>query len=71
MSANIETNEKHQGDGIDTEKNVPHNDAVFEVNNDQKQDSDGESEDFQEGVRRVRAITSVWTKQTMITMFVL
>ncbi|KAF6807414.1 siderophore iron transporter mirb [Colletotrichum sojae] len=71
MSANIETDNKRQGDGIDTEKNAPHHDGVFEINNDQKQESDGESEDFQDGVRRVRAITSVWTKQTMITMFVL
>ncbi|KAH7311301.1 siderophore iron transporter-like protein mirB [Stachybotrys elegans] len=33
-------------------------------------DSDGNS-DFQEGVQRVRAITTIWSKWTLITMFVL
>ena len=30
-----------------------------------------ESETFQNGVQRVRAITEIWSKQTLITMFVL
>lgn len=32
---------------------------------------DRESERFQPGVQRVRAITEIWSKQTMIAMFVL
>lgn len=30
-----------------------------------------ESETFQNGVQRVRAITEIWDKKTLITMFVL
>ena len=33
-------------------------------------ESDG-SEEFQNGVQRVRAITEIWDKKTLITMFVL
>lgn len=33
--------------------------------------SDGDSERFQEGVQRVRAITTIWSKSTLISMFVL
>lgn len=29
------------------------------------------SENFQDGVERVRAITAIWTKPTLISMFVL
>ena len=30
-----------------------------------------ESENFQNGVQRVRAITEIWSKKTLITMFIL
>jgi hypothetical protein len=30
-----------------------------------------ESENFQNGVQRVRAITEIWDKKTLITMFIL
>lgn len=33
--------------------------------------SDVDSEKFQPGVQRVRAITEIWSKQSMIAMFVL
>jgi len=36
-----------------------------------KHDLEHESTQYQGGVRRVRAITSVWTKQTMWLMFAL
>ncbi|KAG9252929.1 major facilitator superfamily domain-containing protein [Emericellopsis atlantica] len=35
------------------------------------QDSEAEDKDFQQGVRRVRAITSVWSKKTLVSMFVM
>lgn len=34
-------------------------------------DKSVESETFQNGVQRVRAITEIWSKQTLITMFIL
>ena len=46
--------------------------SVNEVSSvDQKNDSDADSANFQGGVKRVRAITSVWSKQTLWTMFAL
>jgi hypothetical protein len=32
---------------------------------------DTDSEKFQDGVQRVRAITDIWSKQTLILMFIL
>lgn len=32
-------------------------------------DSDADTKDFQEGVQRVRAITSIWSKKTLASMF--
>lgn len=46
-------------------------DNVDEVNNDPKYDSDGSSDHKQEGVKKVEAVTSVWTKKTLVIMFVL
>ncbi|KAI3545198.1 siderophore iron transporter mirB [Colletotrichum abscissum] len=57
--------------GIDYEKNIAYDNGAQEVNHDTKQESDAESENFQGGVQRVRAITSVWSKKTMIIMFCL
>lgn len=36
-----------------------------------KKDDDAHSEDFQDGVQRVRAITEIWSRKTLGTMFVL
>lgn len=36
-----------------------------------EKDSDAHSEDFQDGVQRVRAITEIWSRKTLGTMFVL
>lgn len=33
--------------------------------------NDANSEEFQAGVERVRAITAIWTKKTLISMFCL
>lgn len=33
--------------------------------------SDGQSDKFQDGVQRVRAITTIWSKYTLLSMFVL
>jgi hypothetical protein len=32
---------------------------------------DDKSEDFQQGVERVRAITAIWSKTTLVSMFIL
>lgn len=55
---------------IGTEEKGPA-DNVDEVNNDPKYDSDGSSGRKQEGVKKVEAVTSVWTKKTLVIMFVL
>lgn len=53
------------------EKSVGFNNDAQEVNRDEKQyDTDG-SDNFQEGVNRMRAITSVWSKRSLICMFIL
>lgn len=44
--------------------------AVHEMGSDTETKS-VESEDFQNGVQRVRAITEIWSKQTLIAMFIL
>ena len=36
-----------------------------------KKGDDAHSEDFQDGVQRVRAITEIWSRRTLGTMFVL
>nr|XP_036583951.1 siderophore iron transporter mirb [Colletotrichum truncatum]KAF6793210.1 siderophore iron transporter mirb [Colletotrichum truncatum] len=71
MSTTIEASAQRQDTGSDIEKSGPYNNGVQEVNQNTKEDSDAESENYQGGVQRVRAITSVWTKKTMITMFVI
>lgn len=75
MSTTIEAGAQRQDTGSDIEKSANFNNGVQEVNanpnNNKEGDSDAESENFQGGVQRVRAITSVWTKKTLISMFVL
>lgn len=34
-------------------------------------DAGSESDEFQDGVRRVRAITTIWSKSTLCSMFAL
>lgn len=36
-----------------------------------EKDDDAHSEEFQDGVQRVRAITEIWSRNTLATMFVL
>jgi hypothetical protein len=52
------------------EKTLAHKD-VNEVNEDPKYDSDSSSVVKQDGVKRVEAVTKVWTKKTLVIMFVL
>jgi len=55
----------------DMEKSInPHSQGV-ETSSDGGLKSDDDSEKFQNGVQRVRAITEIWTKQTLIAMFIL
>ncbi|KAJ0160147.1 Siderophore iron transporter mirB [Colletotrichum tanaceti] len=67
--ATIEPQTGRQEAGADIEKSHAIDNGVREV--DEKNTSDVDSEVFQPGVQRVRAITSVWTKKTMIIMFCL
>ncbi|WYZ42482.1 hypothetical protein EsH8_VI_000181 [Colletotrichum jinshuiense] len=70
--ATIEKQTSRQEAGADIEKSNAFDNGVTEVNaNNKENDSDVESENFQGGVQRVRAITSVWDKKTMIIMFCL
>ncbi|KIV92102.1 hypothetical protein PV10_06568 [Exophiala mesophila] len=64
------TEKKPAANTDDVEKTA--NSSVNEVSSvDQKNDSDADSANFQGGVKRVRAITTVWSKQTLWTMFAL
>lgn len=52
----------------DVEKNgVAHQTTLADGMSDD--DSDADTKDFQEGVQRVRAITTVWSKKTLASMF--
>ncbi|KAH5452991.1 hypothetical protein HBI31_238770 [Parastagonospora nodorum] len=54
----------------DVEKSInPHSQDV-ETSSDGGLKADDDSEKFQNGVQRVRAITEIWTKQTLIAMFI-
>ncbi|EAT78310.1 hypothetical protein HBI56_232170 [Parastagonospora nodorum] len=54
----------------DVEKSInPHSQGV-ETSSDGGLKADDDSEKFQNGVQRVRAITEIWTKQTLIAMFI-
>ena len=46
-------------------------DNVNEVMYDEKLDSEDGSTHKQDGVKRVEAITTVWTKKTLVLMFIL
>lgn len=52
----------------DVEKDgVAHQTTLADALSDE--DSDADTKDFQDGVQRVRAITSVWSKKTLASMF--
>ncbi len=59
------------GSTIDIEKKPVDKDNVNEVLDDEKYDIEDGSVHKQDGVRRVEAITSVWSKQTLVLMFIL
>lgn len=56
---------------IDIEKTPVDRDNVNEVLDDEKLDVEEGSTHKQDGVKRVEAITSVWTKKTLALMFIL
>lgn len=56
---------------FDIEKSINLNSHAVETSSDGGLKSDGDSERFQAGVQRVRAITEIWNKQTLIVMFIL
>ncbi|KAJ5222978.1 major facilitator superfamily domain-containing protein [Penicillium citrinum] len=58
-----------QDEQIDTEKKAGINQAVEETNDDLVSEEKN-SENFQNGVQRVKAITSVWSTKTMVLMFI-
>lgn len=54
---------------IDIEKSAP---PALESRDSHSDDAKSvESDNFQDGVQRVRAITEIWSKKTLITMFIL
>jgi hypothetical protein len=56
--------------GFDIEKSINPKSHAVEANSDGGYRTD-DSEKFQAGVQRVRAITEIWSKKTLIYMFIL
>lgn len=56
---------------FDIEKSINPDSRGVETYSDGGLKADNDSERFQPGVQRVRAITEIWSKQTMIIMFIL
>jgi hypothetical protein len=56
---------------FDIEKSINPKSHAVDVSSDGGLKSDDDSERFQAGVQRVRAITEIWNKQTLIAMFIL
>ena len=58
---------------VDMEKNVGHTSGSVSPDLSTKEvDIDGEKvQEFQNGVERIRIITTIWNKPTLISMFVL
>lgn len=63
--------DKAVGSTIDIEKSPVDGDNVNEVLDDEKYDGEDNSVHKQDGVKRVEAITSIWSKKTLVLMFVL
>lgn len=55
---------------LDIEKSANPELAAHDSNSD-RDDKSYQSEDYHSGIKRVRAITEVWGKKELITMFVL
>ncbi|OLN96236.1 Siderophore iron transporter mirB 4 [Colletotrichum chlorophyti] len=71
MSTPIEPQMARNGAGADIEKSQAFDNGATEVNNQKANESGDESDDYQGGIQRVRAITAVWDKKTMVIMFCL
>jgi hypothetical protein len=69
MSPIMVQSPQQDGRSSDEEKNnvIPQTESAT-----RPEGSDFESEgEYQEGIERVRAITSVWTKKTLVSMFLM
>lgn len=67
------TEEKHrpgEPEAISTTRDVEKG-ANLTVEEHQKTGNESDSDEFQDGVKDVRAITTVWTKKTLWSMFAL
>lgn len=56
-------------DNIEKQRAAGHD--GFDQNSDGKYEHEGNPEFMQDGVKRVEAITTVWTKQMLVVMFIL
>ena len=66
----VPSNLPTQPTSFETEKNGATDFQTRNTSTDDGNESDG-SDEFQNGVQRVRAITAVWSKTTLISMFCL
>ncbi|KAI1390462.1 MFS general substrate transporter [Hypoxylon trugodes] len=61
----------HASSGRDVEKDILQNQPATEVPDDSKTDTDDDSSHVQEGVKRIEAITTVWSKKSLWSTFAL
>lgn len=69
--ADISLDKAHASSGRDVEKDIVPTQPAIEVPEDSKTESDNDSADMQEGVKRVEAITTVWSRKTLWSTFAL
>lgn len=63
--------ESHTSGGRDVEKDVVPAQTTTDLPEDSKQDLDDDSTHVQEGVKRVEAITAVWSQKSLWSTFAL
>lgn len=69
--AAIYPTEAHVASARDDEKDIVSSQPAVEIPEDAKTESDSDSGHMQEGVKRVEAITAVWSKKSLWWTFVL
>ncbi|KPM39223.1 Siderophore iron transporter mirB [Neonectria ditissima] len=65
------TAEVHPSVAHDIEKRLSHDHEIQDLHDDEKPEISDQEANKQDGVKRVEAITAVWSKQMLIVMFVL
>ena len=65
------TAEVHPSVAHEIEKRFSHDQEMQDLHDDEKPEISDEESNKQDGVKRVEAITAVWSKQMLIVMFVL